>query len=93
MNSLSETQKTNRTLTLCNRSRLTLEGVTDVRGFDENAVFLLTQDGDMTVEGEGLHITHLALEEGRVTVEGKIGGIFYTDDAGKKKGFFSRLVK
>ena len=93
MNSVSESQKRNHSLTLHDRTALAIDGVTDVRGFDENAVLLVTHGGEMTVEGEGLHVTHLALEEGRVTVEGKIGGIFYTDDGGKKKGIFSRMVK
>ena len=93
MISVPETQKNNHALTLRDRALLVLDGVLDVRGFDENAVLLVTHGGDMTVEGENLHITHLALEEGRVTVEGKIDGIFYTDEPGKKKGFFSRMVK
>lgn len=93
MNSVPETKKRDHSLTLRDRALLTLEGVADVRGFDESAVLLITHGGDMTVEGEGLHITHLALEEGRVTVEGKISGIFYTDEQRKAKGFFSRMVK
>ena len=76
------------------RTLLEIDGVTDVRGFDENTVLLVTSCGDMTVEGEGLHITHLALEEGCVCVEGRIDGLFYTDGAKKEKGgFFSRFVK
>ena len=93
MNSIPETQKKKHALTLQDRARLTLDGVTDVRGFDENSIFLVTHGGELTVEGEGLHITRLALEEGDVTVEGKVSGIFYTDEPGKKKGFFARLVK
>lgn len=93
MNSLPENQKKSHTVTLHNRHLLELDGIADVRGFDENAVLLVTAEGDMTVEGECLHITRLALEEGRVVLEGRIGGIYYTDETKKAKGFFARMVK
>ena len=92
MNLLPENQKKNQTLTLRDRETLELDGVSDVRGFDESTVYLDTVCGRLTVEGEGLHITHLALEEGRVALTGRIGAIYYADEAHKAKGgFFARI--
>ena len=82
------------TVLLKDRAMLEIDGVSDVVSFDEGVVLLRTVQGAMTVEGEGLHISRLDLEKGLLTVEGKIGGLFYTTEtgAGKKGGFFSRLV-
>ena len=92
MNLLPENQKKNHTLTLRDREALELEGVTDVRGFDENTVYLDTACGRLTVEGEGLHITRLALEEGRVSLVGRISALYYADDLHRaKNGVFGRI--
>lgn len=92
MNLLAENQKTSHTLTLSNCETLELCGVTDVRGFDEGTVLLETACGPLTVEGEGLHVTHLGLEEGRVTVTGRIAALFYSQTGTRVRGgFFSRL--
>lgn len=93
MYSTDETQKKS-TLTLQNRTTLTVDGVLDAVGFDESAVVLDTSLGTLTVEGSGLHVLSLALDEGRVTVEGKVDALFYTEKAlAKKGGFFSRLFR
>lgn len=82
------------TLLLRDRRQLEMDGITDVRGFDESSVLLSTQLGALTVEGTGLHITLLDLAGGKVHIEGNIGAIFYTDDSGRQKGgFFSRMLK
>ena len=92
MNLLPENQKKNQNLTLRDRTALDVDGVTDVRGFDENSVFLDTVCGKMTVEGEGLHITRLEEEAGRLSLTGRITAIYYTDEAHRtKNGLFSRF--
>ena len=69
--------------------RAALTGVSEVLGFDENQVSLLTDSGEITLTGEGLHVTKLMLEEGQLAVEGKIDGVFYTQ-RGRRGGLFRR---
>ena len=91
MHSMDEIQKKS-TLTLQNRTTLTVDGVSDAISFDESAVLLQTALGTLTIEGSGLHVLSLALDAGCVTVEGTVSGLFYTEKAaGVKGGFFSRL--
>ena len=91
MHSTEEKQKPS-TITLQNRTTLSLDGVSDVLSFDESAVLLQTTLGTLSVEGEGLHILSLALESGIVSMSGKINALFYTErGSGAKGGFFSRL--
>ena len=66
------------TLSLENRQRALLTGVSEVLGFDEGQVILMTENGEIALTGEGLHVTRLMLEEGQLAVEGKIDSVFYT---------------
>lgn len=68
----------NHTLSLENRQHAVLTGVSEVLGFDENQVVLMTENGEIDLTGEGLHVTRLMLEEGQLAVDGKIDGVFYT---------------
>ena len=77
-------------LTLDNRRRASLTGVSEVLGFDENQVSLMTENGEVTLTGEGLHVTRLMLEEGQLAVEGKIDGIQYSAQRGRRCGLFGR---
>ena len=52
-------------LTLKQRSNLTVTGVTEVISFDETAVVLKTQLGDLTVQGQGLQLKELSVYGGR----------------------------
>ena len=83
------------TVLLKDRARLELDGVNDVKAFDEGTVLLQTTLGDMSIEGQTLHVSRLDWEKGLMTIEGRVNAIFYTGDVGEKKkaGFFSRLVK
>ena len=74
-----------------NRRMLTLSGVLDVAAFDENVVTLLTELGDLTIGGCGLHISRFDQETGEMTVDGEISELVYTEAEPEKKGFFSRL--
>lgn len=71
------------------RKGIVVSGVLDVISFDDRVVFCETCCGNMSVEGEGLHITVLNMSEGNIEVEGKIDGIYYYDPnaQGKRKLF------
>ncbi len=76
------------------RKRAVLTGVTDVASFNEQEVIMLTEEGDISLVGEGLHISHLNLDEGKLTVEGKIAGIEYGDAPSQKRGgILSRIFR
>ncbi|MCR4885940.1 MAG: sporulation protein YabP [Clostridiales bacterium] len=76
-------------LTLDNRQRAVLTGVSEVLAFDEGQVILMTEAGEVTLAGEGLHVTRLNLEEGQMAVEGKIDSIAYPP-RGARRGWFRR---
>ena len=79
---------------IADRSSVKVTGVTDVISFDEYAVSMNTEEGELPVEGEGLHISELSLGTGEVAIEGKLWSLSYSDGAtGKKKGRFFRGAK
>ena len=59
------------------RQHLSLSGVEDVSGFNEEAVSVMTSAGRLIIRGHGLHIDRLSLETGDVTVDGKIDSLQY----------------
>ena len=78
-------------LILDNRKKLSLTGVEDVSGFNEETVSLKTTSGGLIVKGSGLHIGRLDLDTGDVEIEGVINLLNYTDSK-NDKGFIQRLL-
>lgn len=78
-------------LILDNRKKLSLTGVEDVSGFNEETVSLKTTAGGLIVKGSGLHIGRLDLDTGDVEIEGVINLLNYTDSK-TDKGFIQRLL-
>lgn len=72
-------------LILENRKNLVLTGVTDVDSFDERAILLYTQLGELVIRGENLHINVMNVETGDLSVEGEISSLVYGDKKVKKK--------
>ncbi len=64
-------------LTLDNRSLLTLSGVEDVPGFDEQTITVRLADCTLVIKGASLHISRLSLDTGDVTIDGKISSMQY----------------
>ena len=79
------------TLVLDNRSVLSLTGVEDVSGFDENTINIRTADCSLVVKGTGLHISKLSLDSGDVVIDGEISSLQYLGSS--PKGLRSRLFK
>ena len=67
------------TLTINDRSSALLTGVKEVLSFDEKQLLLRTEQGDLAVSGEALHITALLLDEGKLTFQGKVDALSYSD--------------
>ena len=81
------------TLHVDNRELMSVTGVKDVMSFNEEEVLLLTENGELCVEGEGLHITKLSLEEGHVVVEGDICSIAYEEPRRERGSLLSRMFR
>ena len=71
------TMKKPHMLTLDNRKLLTLSGVEDVSGFDEQTINVKLSDATLVVKGAGLHISKLSLESGDVVIDGLITSLQY----------------
>ena len=89
-----ETTENKASLILYQRKKLNLCGIEDVVSFDELNIYLITENGNLLIEGNDLHITTLDVTSGNMTVEGLICAMIYNDKENKKKdGFFSRMTR
>lgn len=79
-------------LTLNERNKLTLTGVTEVVSFDETAVVLRTVLGDLEIQGQELKMKNLSIEGGQLEVSGHIAALYYTEPR-SAGGFWRRLGK
>ncbi len=77
-------------LILENRSDLSLTGVNDVQGFDEQTINLRTDYGALIIKGTSLHINKLNLDSKEVCVDGNINSLQYINDS---KNIKSRLFR
>lgn len=77
-------------LSIENRERMSLSGVEDVSGFDENTVILTTSLGVLTIRGDGLHIGRIDLELGQLEVQGHVRELSY-DEPVQRESLWTRL--
>lgn len=77
-------------LRLEGRSRLIMEGVDDVSGFDEGLVVLSTRQGSLNIRGEQLHIERIDLEAGELELRGHVQELSY-DEPSESGSLWSRL--
>jgi sporulation protein YabP len=71
------------------RERLSIKGVEDVAGFDENTVLLRTTAGELCIRGQELHIDRIDLDAGQLELRGRVQELSYDEPA--QGGFLSRL--
>lgn len=79
-------------LTLAERGKLTVSGVTEVISFDDGAVVLQTCMGTLTVQGDSLQLKNLSLEGGQVEVDGSIRSMVY-EEPRQSGGWLNRLLR
>ncbi len=84
---MNEQNKTNQNhgIILENRERLSISGVLDVIGFDDETVLMETELGQLTVKGQNLKVLSFTVEAGSISVEGTVSALVYTG-ATKKSG-------
>ena len=80
-------------LILKDRAQLTLSGVTDVDSFDENVITVYTDFGELTVKGEGLHISVLNVDTGEMSIDGYVSSLVYLENQPKSTSFLSRVFR
>lgn len=66
-------------LSLTERTKLTMTGVTEVVSFDEEAVVLHTSLGTLVVQGTDLQLKTLSLDGGQVEIAGTIQALSYQE--------------
>ena len=76
-------------LTLEERKRLTMTGVTEVVSFDDGMVVLHTNLGILTVQGTGLRLKTLSSDGGQMAVDGEISALSYEEP--REGGWLRRL--
>ncbi len=79
-------------LTLDERHNLTVTGVVDIGGYDEQTIIAQTEKGELVVRGTGMHILKMSIEMGELHVEGDIQSLQYNETK-PQGGFFSRLFR
>ena len=84
-------EKSKHTLTVAARTHAEIGGVTQVVSFDEETVTLVTDCGELTIEGHTLHIGTLNIERGCVVVDGHINAMIYADATPPRKGLKARF--
>ena len=80
-------------LTMQDRQKLTLSGVSDVINFDENQIVAATTMGTLTVRGSGLHVDQLSLDTGDLKLTGSVDSLEYDDTVAHGGGFFRRMFQ
>ncbi len=83
-------------ISMNNRSKLVMTGITDVVSFDLNKVILQSDYGAITIKGSDLHVNRLSVEKGELDVDGTITSFEYSevsDYSSKGESILSRLFK
>ncbi len=75
-----------------NRSSISFTGVKDMGSFDEQAVTLYTDYGEIHLRGSKLHINKLSLETNEVDIDGDIEAVIYTQNK-QSGGLFNKLFR
>ena len=78
-------------LTLTDRKKLTMSGVTEVISFDETAVVLKTTLGNLIIQGRDLQLKELSPAGGQMAVEGAVAALSY-EEPRERGGWVRRLL-
>lgn len=81
-------------LTLENREKLCISGVTDIDSFNEEQIVLFTTLGELVIKGRLLHVNSVNVDNGNAEIVGEIRTISYTNKKfTKKPGTLGRLFR
>jgi sporulation protein YabP len=89
-----ETEKRRHRLSLDRRARLEIEGVVEVESFDDVGILLLTDCGELNIEGKELKIGVLDTDKGVLSIEGRVDAVYYSEERQKRgRSLFSKRQK
>ena len=86
----------NHKLTLIGRRQMSVSGVKEVLSFDTSSVEMLTEQGELIVDGEGMRMGTLDTKDGIVELEGNITALTYSSPDGErrvKRNPFKRFIQ
>lgn len=77
------------------RKRIELSEITEVLGFSDGEITLLSSLGMIAIEGQNLKIENFSAETGQLFINGDFDGLYYFKgrDEKEKHGFLSGLFK
>ena len=78
------TDKKRHRLSLDRRARLEIEGVVEVESFDDVGVLLLTDCGELNIEGKELKIGVLDTDKGILSIDGSVDAVYYSEERQKR---------
>ncbi len=88
MNRQPEGIKNEHSFSVKMRKNARISGVKQVISFDDNSVLLLTECGELLLEGNALKVDELNVQSGDVAVSGEISALIYSDESPRKKRRF-----
>lgn len=83
-------------LSMENREKITLTGISNVESFNEFEIVLETVLGMLTIKGVSMHMSKLNLDSGDLIIDGSINSCVYSEKQDLKikgAGFLSKLFK
>ena len=83
-NKANTAQQLNHVLTVDNRTRANLTGITAVDSFNERQVTARLAENGIIILGENLTVTKFNTENGTLTVDGVINEVKYVEGTGGK---------
>ena len=76
------------------REKMSITGVKEIINFDEKEINLKTVCGELSIDGENIHINVLNVEQGELEISGKLNGINYLDVyENDKRTLLSRIFR
>ncbi len=78
MGPMAEQPAKKHSLVIDNRERLTATGIKRVDFFSDELITAQTDQGQLNIKGEALHIESLNSDTGDMPVTGRVGAVSYT---------------
>lgn len=93
MEERAQTVRSMHKINLNQRREGSINGVKDVKSFDEKTIVLETELGMLTIKGEELHVGRLTIEKGEIEITGRIDSLVYSEagSTGRGGSVISRL--
>jgi hypothetical protein len=70
-----------------------MSGISEVEEFQDTEIIVVADEGNISIEGEGLRIDSFSSETKNIIISGKITGFFYYDKCLRTTGLFSRFKR